>query len=76
MLASAARFELGKFGLAMPLNILTTIQGGGQHPWKSSWVIAPIVVAGIGFIGLGFWEAYAPLKYPILPPSLFVKWRE
>ena len=77
MLASVARVELGKYTLAVSKNmLLTVIQGGGQHPWKSSWVIAPIVVSGVGFIGLGFWEAYAPLKYPILPPKLFVKWRE
>jgi hypothetical protein len=45
------------------------------HPWNSSWVIATIVVGGVCFIILGFWEAYVPLTYPILPPHLFVQWR-
>jgi MFS family permease len=50
--------------------------GGGQHPWNSSWVVAPIVVGGVCFVALGFWEVYAPLTYPILPPKLFVQWRK
>ncbi|KAJ9151105.1 MFS general substrate transporter [Coniochaeta hoffmannii] len=50
--------------------------GGGLHPWKSSWVIAPLVVGFVCFIALGFWEAYMPLEYPILPPHLFVQWRK
>ena len=37
-------------------------------------MIAPIVVAC--FVALGIWEVYAPLKYPILPPKLFKKWRD
>lgn len=50
--------------------------GGSLHPWKSAAVIAPIVVAGVIFIILGFWEVYAPLRYPLLPPKLFRKWRD
>ncbi|KAF2475799.1 MFS general substrate transporter [Lindgomyces ingoldianus] len=46
------------------------------YPWSSAHVVAPIVIAFACFIVLGFWEVYANLKYPILPPKLFVKWRE
>jgi MFS family permease len=57
-------------------NILTThTQGGSLHPWKSSWTIGTIVAGGVCLILLGFWEAYMPLTYPILPPHLFVQWR-
>lgn len=34
------------------------------------------MVAFVCFVALGFWEVYANLKYPILPPKLFKKWRE
>lgn len=57
------------------LFLLALNWGNGIHPWKSAWIIGPIVVAFVCFIALGFWEAYAPLKYPILPPHLFKEWR-
>lgn len=50
--------------------------GGGLHPWNSSWVIASIVLGAVCFIALGFWEAYARLEVPILPPRLFAQWRK
>lgn len=56
--------------------ILTFIQGGVTYPWSSAHVVAPIVIAFVCFIALGFWEVYANLKYPILPPKLFQKWRD
>lgn len=46
------------------------------YPWSSAHVVAPIVLAFVCFIALGFWEVYANLKYPILPPKLFKKWRD
>jgi hypothetical protein len=49
--------------------------GGRQHPWKSSFVIAPIVIGLLCLVSLGFWEVYASLKYPLMPPRLFKKWR-
>lgn len=57
------------------LLLLALNWGGGQHPWASAWVIAPIVVSAVCFVALGFWEVYMPLTYPILPPHLFVEWR-
>ncbi|KAF2442924.1 MFS general substrate transporter [Karstenula rhodostoma CBS 690.94] len=50
--------------------------GGVTYPWSSAHVVAPIVVAFACFVTLAFWEVYATLKYPILPPKLFKKWRE
>lgn len=47
-----------------------------SYPWKSSHVVAPIVVSLICFLLLAIWEVTANLKYPILPPALFKKWRE
>ncbi|KAL1888212.1 hypothetical protein Sste5346_009686, partial [Sporothrix stenoceras] len=45
------------------------------YPWKSAGVIAPLIIGFSSLVALGFWEAYMPLKYPILPPRLFVQWR-
>ncbi|KAH8911117.1 MFS general substrate transporter [Coniochaeta sp. PMI_546] len=58
------------------LVLLALNWGGGMHPWNSSWVVGPLIVGFVCFIALGFWEAYMPLKYPILPPHLFVQWRK
>lgn len=57
------------------LLLLALNWGNGIHPWNSAWIIAPLVVACVCFIALGFWEVYAPLPYPILPPHLFREWR-
>lgn len=53
-----------------------TTQGGRNFPWKSVGVILPIILSGILFVVLGFWEVYGNQEYPILPPRLFIKWRE
>ncbi|KAK3114960.1 hypothetical protein LTR53_006186 [Teratosphaeriaceae sp. CCFEE 6253] len=45
--------------------------GGRQYRWSSANVIAPIVVGTALLVALGFWEAYADLKYPMLPAKLF-----
>ncbi|KAL4738812.1 fungal trichothecene efflux pump [Aspergillus similis] len=50
--------------------------GGRNFPWKSVGVILPIVLSGILFVVLGFWEVYGNQEYPILPPRLFIKWRD
>ncbi|CAK7207013.1 hypothetical protein SEUCBS139899_009821 [Sporothrix eucalyptigena] len=56
--------------------LLALSWGGDQYPWKSAGVIAPLVIGFASLVALGFWEAYMPLKYPILPPHLFVQWRK
>lgn len=50
--------------------------GGRQYPWKDAHVIAPIVAGVLSLIALGFWEAYADLAYPLMPPRLFRRWRQ
>ncbi|KAF7197032.1 Trichothecene efflux pump TRI12 [Pseudocercospora fuligena] len=45
--------------------------GGRQYAWSSAPVISTIVVGAGLLIALGFWEAYAKLKYPMLPSVLF-----
>lgn len=55
---------------------LTVAQGGRQYAWSSAPVISTLVIGAAILVALGFWEAYAGLKYPILPPKLFGKIRE
>ncbi|KAL4758054.1 fungal trichothecene efflux pump [Aspergillus foveolatus] len=50
--------------------------GGRNFPWKSVGVILPIILSGILFVVLGFWEVYGNQEYPILPPRLFMKCRD
>lgn len=50
--------------------------GGSIHPWKSAATIAPIVLGASTLIGLGVYENYAQLDYPILPPRLFKRVRK
>lgn len=64
------------FSGACAILLMAITWGGAVHPWKSAAVITPIVLSGVLFIALGFWEAYMPLKYPLLPPRLFRKTRE
>ncbi|KAM5343822.1 hypothetical protein ACJ41O_012359 [Fusarium nematophilum] len=50
--------------------------GGRTYPWNHPGVLAPIILGGCCFIAVGFWCAYAPLKYPLFPPKLFRRVRE
>lgn len=50
--------------------------GGRQYAWTSAHVIAPMVVGVLCLIALGFYEVYADLPLPIMPPKIFRKWRE
>ncbi|ERS96211.1 hypothetical protein HMPREF1624_07120 [Sporothrix schenckii ATCC 58251] len=50
--------------------------GGRTYPWNSAGCIAPIVVGFCCFVAVGFWCAYADLKYPLFPPKLFKQVRE
>ncbi|KAF2159259.1 hypothetical protein M409DRAFT_71149 [Zasmidium cellare ATCC 36951] len=45
--------------------------GGRQYAWSSAPVVATIVIGAGLLVVLGLWEAYADLKYPMLPPKLF-----
>jgi MFS family permease len=50
--------------------------GGRTYPWTHPGTIAPIIVGLCCFIAVGFWCAYANLKYPLFPPKLFKRVRE
>jgi hypothetical protein len=45
--------------------------GGSMAPWISATVLCPIIIGLLTLIGLGFYEAYYPLKAPLFPPRLF-----
>ncbi|KAF3025854.1 hypothetical protein E8E14_014780 [Neopestalotiopsis sp. 37M] len=64
------------FVVANVLFLLGVNWGGRAYAWKSAAVITPIVIGVVCAIVLGFWEAYANLKYPLLPPKMFKKIRE
>lgn len=49
--------------------------GGGQHPWKSAAVIAPIVTGTLSVVAAIVWDFTADLKYPLLPPKLLSDFR-
>lgn len=44
--------------------------GGTLHPWNSAHVIATIVIGFAALVGFFLYEAYAPLKEPLLPMHL------
>ncbi|KAF2637624.1 MFS general substrate transporter [Massarina eburnea CBS 473.64] len=67
---------LGLFTAGCLLLLLGLNWGGVTYPWSSTHVVTPIVIAFACFVALAFWEIYASLKYPILPPKLFIKWRD
>lgn len=50
--------------------------GGRQYAWNDAHVIGPMVVGVLCLVALGFYEAYADLPLPIMPPKIFRKWRE
>ena len=43
----------------------------GTYPWKSAHVIASLVVGVLTIIAFVLYEAYMPLKQPLLPLRLF-----
>jgi hypothetical protein len=55
------------FSAGCILFLLGVNWGERQHLWKTAYVIAPMVLGVLCLIALGFWEAYADLKYPVMP---------
>lgn len=45
--------------------------GGTMYPWTSATTLCPLIIGLLTLIGMGFYEAYAPLKEPLFPPRLF-----
>ncbi|KAF5511964.1 Trichothecene efflux pump TRI12 [Colletotrichum aenigma] len=50
--------------------------GGRTYPWTHPGTIAPIVLGVCCFVGVGVWDAFAELEYPLFPPKLFRRVRE
>ncbi|ETS79622.1 hypothetical protein PFICI_09475 [Pestalotiopsis fici W106-1] len=64
------------FVVANVLFLLGVNWGGRAYAWTSAAVITPIAIGVVCAVILSFWEAYANLKYPLLPPKMFKKVRE
>ena len=59
-------------------NLLTTQSfilglswGGSVYPWKDAHVIATLIVGFLCLVALFVYEAYVPLKEPLIPIHLF-----
>lgn len=46
-----------------------------MFPWTSPATLCPIIIGICMLIGLGFYEAFANIKEPLLPPRLFKNFR-
>ncbi|KAH6673045.1 fungal trichothecene efflux pump [Halenospora varia] len=51
--------------------ILGLSWGGNVYPWKDAHVVATIIVGFLCLVGLFVYEAYRPLKEPLIPIHLF-----
>ena len=67
---------LGMFIAGCCLFLVGLSWGGSIHPWKSGATLAPIILGASTLIALGFYETYANIEYPILPPRLFKRLRQ
>ena len=67
---------LAVFVIGCSLFIIGVNWGGTLHPWTSAATIAPIVIGLCMLVGLGFYEGYADIKEPLLPPRLFKQTRQ
>ncbi len=61
----------GLFTTGCVLFLVGVNWGGRQYAWKSAPVISTIVLGAALLVVLGFYEAYAPLQYPMLPTKFF-----
>ena len=62
---------IGLFSAGCIIFLIGVNWGGRQYDWSSAPVIATLVVGIVLLIALGFYEAYADLEYPMLPPKFF-----
>ncbi|KAF2703099.1 MFS general substrate transporter [Pleomassaria siparia CBS 279.74] len=69
-------FGLFLFVAGCTLFIVGVSWGGTLHPWKSGATLGPIIIGLLALLGLGFYEAYAPIKEPLFPPRLFRAMRQ
>jgi hypothetical protein len=61
---------------AVILAIANAAYSGNLHPWKSAATLTPLIVGLLTLITFGFYEAYANLAEPLLPPRLFREFRQ
>ena len=59
------------FALGCVLFLIGVNWGGRQYEWSSAPVVSTLVIGAILLVILGFYEVYAPLPYPMLPPKFF-----
>lgn len=59
------------FITGLTLFLMGISMGGTIYPWKSAGPIATLVIGLVCLILLGFYEAKANLKYPVLPVQFF-----
>jgi MFS family permease len=59
------------FSLGCILFLIGVNWGGRQYDWNSAPVISTLVIGAALLVVLGFYEVYAPLKYPMLPTKFF-----
>jgi hypothetical protein len=64
-------FGMFLFVAGCTLFIFGVSWGGSMAPWISAVVLCPIIMSLLTLVGLGFYEAYYPLKAPLFPPRLF-----
>ncbi|KAF2645781.1 siderophore iron transporter [Massarina eburnea CBS 473.64] len=52
--------------------ILALSWGGGLYPWVSYHVLVPLLLGAFILAVFALYEAYMPLKYPLIPMKMFV----
>jgi len=45
--------------------------GGSVYPWNSAATISTLVIGFVSLVIFALWEAYAPLKEPLVPTEIF-----
>lgn len=50
--------------------------GGSYYPWKSTHVIATILIGFLSLVAFVLYETFMPLKEPLVPMHLFrnIRW--
>jgi MFS family permease len=59
------------YSAGLVLVMLAFTWAEGTYPWKSAHVIAPLIVGVFAILAFVLYEAYMPLKQPLLPLRLF-----
>ena len=62
---------VGLFSLGCILFLIGVNWGGRQYAWSSAPVLATLIIGTALLVALAFYEVFANLKYPMLPPKFF-----